>query len=95
MLSAKIATSSRESDTTVASLIQERAAIAAMVELHMRNSGYYELRGVSCDFHEGVLILRGRVPSYHLKQLAQSLVFHLDGVQELSNRLEVVPPVHD
>lgn len=76
------------------SLVQERKAIQAMVESQMRKSGYYELRGVSCDFHEGVLTLRGTVDSYYLKQLAQSLVFHLKGVQELSNRLEVIesPP---
>jgi osmotically-inducible protein OsmY len=75
------------------SLIQQRETLQALVELCMRHSGYQELRGVSCDFHEGVLTLRGRVPSYYLKQVAQSLVFDLDGVQELSNRLEVVPPL--
>jgi osmotically-inducible protein OsmY len=92
MLAAIIAPPSRDADTKTASLKQEKEAIAARVEARMRHSGYYELRGVSCDFHEGILILRGCVPSFHLKQLAQSLVFHLDGVQELSNRLEVVPP---
>jgi hypothetical protein len=71
------------------SLIQQRETLQALVELCMRHSGYQELRGVSCDFHEGVLT----VPSYYLKQVAQSLVFDLDGVQELSNRLEVVPPL--
>jgi osmotically-inducible protein OsmY len=94
MLMTKTGTSSAESDAAVARLIQEREIVAARVESCMRRSGYYELRGVSCDFHEGVLILRGRVPSFHLKQLAQSLVFHLDGVQELSNRLEVVATPH-
>jgi osmotically-inducible protein OsmY len=91
---AKIATSVPASDAAVVPLVQEREIIAARVESCMRRSGYYELRGVSCGFHEGVLILRGRVPSFHLKQVAQSLVFHLDGVQEVSNRLEVVPPSH-
>ena len=92
---AKIATASPRSGPTMVSLIQERETLRAMVESYMRHSGYHELRGVSCDFHEGVLILRGRVPSYYLKQLAQSLVFHLEGVQELSNRLEVVSPLQD
>ena len=73
-------------------LVEQREAIEALVEARMRQSGYYELRKVSCDFHEGVLTLRGCVTSYYLKQLAQSLVFHLDGVEELNNRLEVLPP---
>jgi len=73
-------------------LLKKRDAIRAMVESQMRHSGYYELHYISCDFHEGVLILRGCVSSYYLKQLAQSLVLQLTGVEEVNNRLEVVPP---
>ena len=58
----------------------------------MRNSGYWELHGVSCHFHEGVATLKGRVSSFFLKQLAQSLVFPIDGVEEIHNRLEVISP---
>lgn len=54
------------------------------------DSGYSALRGVRCDFHEGVLTLRGRVPSYYLKQIAQTLVRTLDRVELIENRLEVV-----
>ena len=60
-------------------------------EDRLRHSDYLELRNVSCDFHDGVLTLRGRVPSYHLKQLAQSLLCELDGILEFNNQLEVVP----
>ena len=60
-------------------------------EERLRHSDYLELRNVSCDFHEGVLTLRGRVPSYHLKQLAQSLLSELAGMLKLNNQLEVVP----
>jgi osmotically-inducible protein OsmY len=73
-------------------LVKQREAIEALVEARMRHSGYYELREVSCDFHEGVLTLRGCVTSYYLKQLAQSLVLRLEGVEELNNRLEVRTP---
>ncbi|MGO9115872.1 MAG: BON domain-containing protein [Thermoguttaceae bacterium] len=44
---------------------------------------------VACEFHEGVLALRGRVPSFYLKQMAQTLIRGLDGVGEINNRLEV------
>jgi hypothetical protein len=63
-----------------------------IAEDRFRHSGYLELRNVSCDFHEGVLTLRGRVPSYHLKQLAQAIVCELEGILELNNQLEVVQP---
>jgi len=53
------------------------------------DSGYAILRTVRCDFHEGVLTLRGHVPSYYLKQIAQTLVGQLDHVELVENRLEV------
>jgi hypothetical protein len=59
-------------------------------EDRLRNSEYLELRHVSCDFDNGVLTLRGRVPSYHLKQLAQSLLGELAGILKLNNQLEVI-----
>jgi osmotically-inducible protein OsmY len=46
---------------------------------------------VKCDYHEGVLTLRGWVPTYHQKQVAQTLVQSLAGVLEVKNRLEVMP----
>lgn len=64
-------------------------------EERLRHSDYLELRNVSCDFHEGVLTLQGRVPSYHLKQLAQSLLCELAGILKLNNQLEVVPSIED
>jgi hypothetical protein len=60
-------------------------------EDRLRHSDYLELRNVSCEFHEGVLTLRGRVHSYHLKQLAQSLLGEMAGILRLNNQLEVVP----
>ena len=72
-----------------AALFQEIAEIAQQV---LRQSSYFELRDVACDFSGGVLTLRGRVPSYHLKQLAQASVAELPGVVEVHNRVEVVTP---
>jgi hypothetical protein len=61
-----------------------------MAEDRLRNSAYLELRTISCDIHEGVITLRGRVPSYHLKQLAQALLHEIEGILELNNQLDVV-----
>jgi len=66
--------------------------VQAEAQSQLRKSGYYELHVVSCDFHEGVLTLRGRVSSFHLKQVAQELMRQLDGAEEVNNRLEVVAP---
>ena len=52
-------------------------------------SPYSALHSVACTFHEGVLVLHGRVASYYLKQLAQASVGHIVGVDEVSNRVEV------
>ncbi len=72
-----------------AALFQEITEIA---QAALRRSAYFELREVSCDFHGGVLTLRGRLPSYHLKQLAQTAVAEVPGVIEVDNRVEVSPP---
>jgi len=49
----------------------------------------YPLREVRCECREGRFVLAGRVSSYYLKQVAQSLVFGLPGVELLVNRIEV------
>ena len=67
----------------------EKAAIEAEAESRLQTSGYPQLRKVSCEFHEGVLTLRGQVSTFHLKQIAQTLVRRLEGIGEINNRLEV------
>ena len=62
---------------------------ARLAESRLRASSYAELRTVRCDFHEGVLTLRGRVPSFYSTQLAQTLAAHVPGVDEVVNRIEV------
>jgi osmotically-inducible protein OsmY len=56
----------------------------------LRQAPYMELRHVTCEFHEGILTLRGSVSSFYMKQLAQTVVRSLDGVERLLNRVEVV-----
>ena len=47
---------------------------------------------IHCDFHEGVLVLRGSVRSYYLKQLAQTTAARVDGVEEVVNWIQVITP---
>jgi hypothetical protein len=60
----------------------------ATIRLH--SNPYQALKAISCDFHEGVLTLRGCLPTWHLKQMAQTAVACLDGVQRIVNAIEVV-----
>lgn len=60
-----------------------------VTQQRLQESSYLGLRGVVCEYHEGVLILRGHVPSFYLKQLAQTLVRKVDGVDTVVNRLTV------
>ncbi len=55
----------------------------------LNRTGYPLLGTVSCRMKRGVLVLRGRLPSYYHKQLAQEAVMRLDGVRQLINRIEV------
>ncbi|QDT67433.1 BON domain protein [Planctomycetes bacterium MalM25] len=53
-------------------------------------SSHLFLRHVECHEEEGALCLEGKVPSFYLKQTAQSLLQSLDGVDRIVNRLVVV-----
>jgi len=65
------------------------AKTAGAVQQQLRTSAYVALRDVRCVADEGVVVLRGRVPSFHLKQLAQEVVRHTDGECRIVNDLEV------
>ena len=43
-----------------------------------------------CEFNEQTLFLYGQVPSFYLKQLAQTAVAGLDGVDQVVNEIEVL-----
>jgi hypothetical protein len=62
-----------------------------VAERGLRSSQYPPLKTISCDCQDGVLILRGSVPTYYLKQMAQEVVAHqFDKAERLENRIQVV-----
>ena len=65
-------------------------SIADGVASRLRRSGYPTLVNVAAEVHEGVLVLLGRLSTYYLKQVAQTLAAQVDGVEEVINRTEVV-----
>jgi hypothetical protein len=48
-------------------------APADMAERRLRSHPYLALKNVSCGWLDGVLVLRGCLPSYYLKQIAQEV----------------------
>jgi osmotically-inducible protein OsmY len=63
---------------------------ADLAERALRNSPYLALRNIACEHHDGVLTLRGCLPTYYLKQVAQAVVARLDGVRQVNNDIEVI-----
>lgn len=57
-----------------------------------RSSSYSELRTIQCESREGVLILRGQVSTFFMKQLAQERIRSIEGVLAVINDLQVVDP---
>jgi osmotically-inducible protein OsmY len=46
-------------------------------------------RRVDAAFENGIITLRGRVPTFFLKQTAQALVAKVDGVSQVVNLVDV------
>ena len=63
--------------------------IVAVAMERLRDSPYRALRRVSCECQHGVLFLRGRLFSFHEKQVAQETVAGIDGVTQVVNEVEV------
>jgi hypothetical protein len=59
-------------------------------------AGHDHFRGRANTFDmcecDGVLLIRGQVPSFYLKQLLQSALEGVVGVWRLENRVDVVSP---
>src|SRR5262245_23058871 len=72
-----------------AEVCRTESSVAAEVSRRLQESSYPALRRIACDEHETVLTLRGRVPSFHVKQLAQALAAGVVGVEVIANRIEV------
>ena len=49
-------------------------AVCRRAQAILGKSPYLPLRTLQCNYEEGTLTLRGEVPTFYLKQLAQSLV---------------------
>jgi osmotically-inducible protein OsmY len=62
------------------------------VERALRATGYMALRDIAVTAMGGVVRLVGRVPSYYLKQIAQSAAQSGSGTHQVRNELNVIRP---
>jgi len=71
-----------------------RAPLGDLAAGRLRNNPYPALKYVSCACRDGIVVLRGRVPSFFLKQMATAAVADLPGIQQIVNDIDVAAPVY-
>jgi osmotically-inducible protein OsmY len=64
--------------------------IASAAKQRIVHQPHLSVQRIWCDFDEGRLFLRGQVPSFYFKQLAQEAVADLEGVEQVVNEIEVL-----
>ncbi len=64
-------------------------SIAQTVRDRLQQSPYWAVRQLTCDFREGVAIVRGNVPTYHTRQIAVSTVQGVNGVKVVDDKIQV------
>lgn len=62
---------------------------AELAESRLQRNSYLALKHIACEYHDGVLLLRGRVPTYYLKQLALAAVAGVAGVHRVVDLIDV------
>ncbi|MFH1302572.1 MAG: BON domain-containing protein [Planctomycetota bacterium] len=63
--------------------------LMARIKRVLRRSGYAPLTQIRVVAEQGNVCLEGEVPTYFLKQMAQSQILSLEGVRSLKNALVV------
>ena len=65
------------------------AVVASKARQILDGSNYLALRRLQCECHDGQLVLLGRVPTFYLKQMAQTLVRQIPQVRKIENKVDV------
>lgn len=69
---------------------QEDLCLVGRVERALHATGYGPLRRIEVSVQARLVILAGRVSSYYLKQIAQTVALAVPGIHHVRNELEVV-----
>jgi hypothetical protein len=75
----------------IAADIETSPSISAVAVLEecFRHSPYWSLRRLDCICQQNRVIVRGVVPSYYLRQVAESLATNLVGVARVVSEIRV------
>jgi osmotically-inducible protein OsmY len=68
------------------------ARLGGQIDQALRATGHLSLRRLEIIAAEGLVVLRGRLPSYYLKQVAQTAVRAVPGVGAVHDELDIVSP---
>jgi hypothetical protein len=55
----------------------------------LQSSGYAALRNLRLEVTDAVVVIHGVLPTYYLKQMAQTILQRLDGIHRVTNLAEV------
>ena len=75
--------------TRLAAPSSTASPLAKEVSQQLVGSGRLRLRGVQVNEDGGTVVLRGRVPTFYLKQLAQTIAGSVCGVAAIRNEMSV------
>ena len=76
--------------STVATILARRDGVVTAAKHRLLREPRLAMQRIWFEFDDGKLFLRGHVPSFYYKQLAQEAVTHLDEVREVVNEIEVL-----
>jgi osmotically-inducible protein OsmY len=80
------AAGSSDTDTT----IPQVDGVVEAARRRLLGQSHLAIQRIWCEFCDGSLFLRGHVPSFYHKQLAQTAVAGLKGVEQVVNEIDVV-----
>jgi osmotically-inducible protein OsmY len=70
--------------------LADAATLAETAKRRILHQPHLCQQRIWCECEEGMLFLRGQVPSFYFKQLAQEAVYGMEGVRQIVNEIEVV-----
>lgn len=65
-------------------------SIASVAEARLQASSYSAIQKIQCEYHQGTLVLRGRLRTFFHTQLAQEAVAGIEGVERVMNQIDVI-----
>ena len=64
------------------------------IEVAYQKSSYKQyFRNMTFEYKDGDITLTGTVRTFHVKQIAQEIALHIDGIKHVNNSLQVVDSV--